>query len=64
MVNYDRDRAYKCVMSDWLCDVPRFPDKHFERVFRLKRHLVDFIVNNLAKHDSFWTQTIDAANRP
>jgi hypothetical protein len=33
MVKYDSERAYKCVMSDWLGAVPRFPDKHFERVF-------------------------------
>jgi hypothetical protein len=32
-VKYDRERAYKCVMSDWLCEVARFPDKHFECVF-------------------------------
>jgi hypothetical protein len=55
LVMYDHERANKCVMSDWLCKVPRFPDKHFERVFRLKRHLVNFIVNNLAKYDPFWT---------
>ena len=26
MVKYDHDRAYRCVMSDWLCKIPRFLD--------------------------------------
>ena len=33
MMKYDRNRAYKCVMSDWLGAVPWFNDKQFERSF-------------------------------
>ena len=40
MVKYNCERAYKCVMSDWLGEVSWFPGKHFERAFQLKRHLV------------------------
>lgn len=63
MVKYDRERAYRCVMDDWMGDVPRFDDKQFERTFRIKRWMVDFCISNLAHHDRFWLQTIDAANR-
>ncbi len=29
-VDYDRERAYQCVMSDWLGPVTIFPDRQFE----------------------------------
>lgn len=64
MVNYDRPRAYACVMSDWMSPMPRFDDKQFERTFRIKRGMVDSIIGNLAKYDHFWTTTIDATWRP
>jgi hypothetical protein len=63
MVKCDRKRAYKCVMEDWLGAVPRFKDRQFERTFRIKRSLVDYIINNLVKWDSFLLQSIDARNR-
>ena len=62
IIKYDRNRAYKCVMSDWIGTVPRFNDKQFERSFRLKRSLVDFIINNLAKQNKFWTHSVDSVN--
>jgi hypothetical protein len=57
-VVYDRRRAEECVMTDWLGDVPRFPDRQFERTFRIKRSMVDIILNNLARHDTFWTSSV------
>ena len=64
MVKYDRPRALACVMSDWMSPLPRFDDKQFERTFRLKRGLVDFIIGNLAKYNHFWTTTLDSRMNP
>lgn len=59
-MRYDHNRAYKCVIHDWLGDIPWFNDKHS---FQLKRALVEFTINDVAKHNSFWTKFIDSANR-
>ena len=59
---YDIGRAYNYMMSDWLGTVPRFHDMQFKRTFRIKRSLVDYIIGNLARYDSFWTQSQDATN--
>jgi hypothetical protein len=49
-------------MNDYLqaSPPPRFDDKQFERFFRVRRCMVDNIINNLAGYDTFWTQTRDA----
>jgi hypothetical protein len=49
--------------ENWLGTAPRFNNRQFERAFQIKRCLVDYIVNNLAKHNTFWIQSIDATNR-
>lgn len=59
-MRYDHNRAYKCIIHDWLGDIPWFNDKHS---FQLKRALVEFTINDVAKHNSFWTKFIDSANR-
>lgn len=59
-VSYNRARAQKAVTCDWMSPTPIFNDRQFERTFRIKRFMVDNIINHLVKHDSFWTQTIDA----
>ncbi len=64
LIHYDRERAKKCVMDDWLGPIPRFPDKSFECTFRIKRVMVDTIINHLAKRDSFWRQTLCRAGKP
>ena len=51
-------------MDDWLGPIPRFPDKSFERTFCIKRAMVDTIINHLAKHNSFWRQTVCRAGKP
>jgi hypothetical protein len=33
MVEYDRQRASKCVRSDWYSPCPRFDDRQFEHTF-------------------------------
>ena len=48
-IQYDYKCAEASVLSDWLGEVPRFPDKQFERTFRIKCHMVDTIINHLAK---------------
>eukprot|EP00804_Cyclotella_cryptica_P000428 CCRYP_020672-RA/>CCRYP_020672-RA protein AED:0.50 eAED:-0.30 QI:0/-1/0/1/-1/1/1/0/299 len=60
MVKYNSQRAFDSVMNDWMHPRPRFNDKQFERTFRIKKYMVDYILSNLARTDSFWTQTRDA----
>jgi hypothetical protein len=57
-IQYDYKHAEASVLSDWLGEVPCFPDKQFECTFRIKCHMVDTIINHLAKNDSFWIKTI------
>lgn len=63
MVDYDRERASKCVRSDWFCCLPRFNDRQFERTFRLKRSMVENIVSSLADFDPFWLSSVDCCGR-
>ena len=51
------------VLSDWLGEVPHFPDKQFKRTFRIKHHMLDMIINHLAKKDSFWIKTVCRAGK-
>jgi hypothetical protein len=56
-IKYDYQRAeQQSVFSDWVGEVSRFPDKQFERTFRIKRHIVDTILNHLCRRSSFWVK--------
>jgi hypothetical protein len=57
-MKYDHERAEQSVMSNWVGTVPRFSAKQIEYTFRIKRHMVDDILNNLANYDTFWTKTV------
>ena len=57
-IKYDYQRAEESVLSDWLGEVPRFPDKQFERTFRIKHHMVDTILNQMARRSSVWIKTV------
>ena len=65
MVKYNRIRAKKCVYEDWMRTTPPpiFDDKQFERTFRLKWAMIDYLVGHLANNDSFWTSTIYACGK-
>jgi len=62
-VRYDRERALRCIMDDWLGPHPTFADRQFERVFRISRTRAEWILQRLARADPFWTQTFDCCNR-
>ena len=64
VVVYHHERAFCCVMSDYLGPVPRFPDMLFEQMLRIKRSMVDIMLNNLAWRDSFWTTTYSRSGKP
>lgn len=59
MIRYDRERAYRCVMDDWLGPVPRFDDKQYERHFRITRSMAQHILQHLAARDKYWRITAD-----
>ena len=63
MVDYDQERASKCVRSDWFYCLPRFNDRQFEHTFHLKRSMVENIVSSLADFDPFWLSSIDCCGR-
>ncbi len=58
-IMYDRAYARVCIFHDWFDPMPRFNDRQFEQTFRLKRHMVEDILNKLASHDPFWTESRD-----
>jgi hypothetical protein len=62
-IEYDRERASMCVKADYFCPHPKFDDRQFERFFRITRGMAENILQQLALHDSFWTQTYDARKR-
>lgn len=62
-IKYDYQRAEQSVLSDWVGEVPRFPDKQFERTFRIKRHMVDTILNHLCRRNTFWVKTVCRAGK-
>jgi hypothetical protein len=63
MVQYNRVRALKAVREDYLDPRPIFNDSQFERVFRIKRYMVDGLLGKLVNHNSFWTSTADACGQ-
>ena len=63
MVKYNRERARISVQEDWMGPVPIFDDKQFERTFRIRRSMVDYLLGHLVRNDTFWTTTIDSCNR-
>ena len=63
MVDFDRERASKCVRSDWFCLLPRFDDRQFERTFHLKRSMVEKMVSSLTDFDPFWLSSVDCCGR-
>lgn len=58
-IKYDRACARECTFCNWFDPSCRFHDRQFERTFRLKQRMVEDILNKLASHDSFWTETRD-----
>lgn len=44
--------------DNWMGPIPWFPDKSFECSFQIRREMFDVIINNLAKNDSFSSQTV------
>ena len=64
MVLYDRERAYQCVMDDYLHQNSKFDDRQFERHHRITRGLFQWTLEELAKDDPFWTQKPDCTGRP
>ena len=63
MVEYDRQRASKCVRSDWYSPCPRFDDRQFECTFCIKRSMVEGIICHLTAFDLFSLQSIDCCGR-
>jgi hypothetical protein len=60
MIKYNCQCAFDSVMNNWMNPRPCFYDKQFERTFRMKKYMVDYIISNLAKTDPFWMPTRDA----
>jgi hypothetical protein len=63
MFEYDRQRASKCVRSNWYSPCPRFDDCQFEHTYRIKRSMDEGIICHLTAFDSFWLQSIDCCRR-
>eukprot|EP00986_Skeletonema_menzelii_P009724 scaffold4492_cov81-Skeletonema_menzelii.AAC.4 len=63
-VNWDHERAYKCVIADYFCPIARrFDDKQFERILRITPTLAEMILNRLATTDEWWTLRWDCTKK-
>ena len=64
MINYNRKRAYRCIMEDYLDQEAKFNDRQFEHHFRITKGLFEFILQEFVNDDpSFWMQTKDCCGR-
>ncbi len=57
-IQYNRDRAKKCMMDDWLGPIPMLPDNSFQCTCLIKRAMVDTIINHFAMCNRFWKQMV------
>ncbi len=63
-IQYNHERAHKCVHDDWMGPISCFPDKSFKCTFRITRSMVDMLVKHMAKRHSFWRQTVCHVGKP
>jgi hypothetical protein len=62
-IEYDHENAEMSFLSDWVSAVPWFAYKPFKRTFRIKQHMVNTIINNLACYNTFWKKTVCSAGK-
>ncbi len=63
-INWDHERAYKCVVADYFSPIARhFDDKQFERILRITPTLAEMILNRLATTDEWWTLRWDCTKK-
>ncbi|MCU0336748.1 MAG: transposase, partial [Sediminibacterium sp.] len=63
VINYDRERARKVVMDDYLGPYPIFRDYQFERFFRITRSHFDILLTTCCHNDRFFLDAQDAAKK-
>ena len=60
---YDRERAHRCVMQDYLGPMPIFDDRQFEHFFRISRGIYETIRCICCSADCFFTAGKDCTGR-
>ena len=63
-IDWDHNRAKLCVQHDYWGPQPHFPDRQFERVFRITRAIADRVLSAVARADTFFTKKPDALGNP
>ena len=63
MIKYDCEHAYQCILQDYLHQNAKFDDRQFERHFRITKGHFEFILQELAKDDPFWSSRRDCTHR-
>jgi hypothetical protein len=63
-IDWDHNRAKLCVQHDYWGPQPRFPDRQFERVFRITRAIANRVLLVVARADTFFTKKPDALGNP
>ena len=59
---YDHERAYECIMSDYLSTVCRFDGKEFQQMFRLSRSRFQRLMEDIGRtNDPFFLSGTDGA---
>ena len=63
-IRRDREGAHDRLYDDYFADDCNYPPNFFRRRYRMRRSLFLRIKNRLGVYDSYFTQTVDALNRP
>ena len=64
-IKWDHRRARMCVQEDyWGSPAPLFNDRMFERTFRVSRRIADLLLSTVAQEEPFFTERIDALQKP
>jgi hypothetical protein len=58
-IEWDRERAQRCIVQDYLCAIPAFSLDDFKRIFRVSRSSYDSIRNYLCGMVPFFHDGLD-----
>jgi len=63
LIGWDRERAYKCILQDYLGVHPTFGLDDFKRIFRVSRSSYDVLKSFLCEDDKFFVDGFDITGR-
>jgi len=62
-IEWDRERAHRCIVQDYLCAVHAFSLDDFKRIFRVSRSTYESLRNYLCAMVPFFRDGVDVTHR-